>query len=165
MDAALRRNLGDALADKLDEEVIDDLLTGSRLGNNNSSTEDDFDSYRKRFLYDRIDGTWATEASDIRVLMGAASYGHAAAAYRAAANADNGLGALRAESGGVRVTAHAPAVTGNKQNCLVRAGESTRLRGWIVAGDYDSGRSVHPEQKRRNHLDRRHAVRSQAAAG
>ena len=122
MDAALRRNLGDALADKLDEEVIDDLLTGSRLGNNNASTEDDFDSYRKRFLYDRIDGTWATEASDIRVLMGATSYGHAAAAYRAAANADNGLGALRAESGGVRVTAHAPTVSGNKQNCLIRRG-------------------------------------------
>ena len=122
MDAALRQNLSDALADELDEVVVDDLLTGSTLGNNNASVLDTYATYRKRFLYDNIEGIYATMASDVKFVLGSDSYGDMAASYRSNSSDMNALQALMAESGGVRVSAHAPATAGNKQNGLVRLG-------------------------------------------
>jgi len=119
---AWRTNLSDALADKLDEEVIDTLLTGTTLSANNASAADSYASYRKRFAYDAVDGTWASTVGDLRVLVGADTYGDMAATYRANESDMNALGALMQETGGVRVTAHAPATTGNKQNGVIRRG-------------------------------------------
>ena len=45
-----------------------------------------------------------------------------AATYRADANDQTALGNIQYETGGVRVSAHAPAVASNKQNALVRRG-------------------------------------------
>ena len=122
LDAALRRNLSDALADKLDEEVLDNLLTGSTLTQQDAGAADTYASYRKRFLYDRIDGTYAGGAGDLRLLVGAATYGDMAASYRSNSSDMNALGAILAEAGGVRVSAHAPAVASHKQAGLVRRG-------------------------------------------
>ena len=122
MDAALRQNLSDALSDELDEVVLDDLLTGNTLAANAAGAADTFASYRKRFVYDRIDGIYANQASDLKLLVGAATNGDMAATYRADEAAENALGSLQYETGGVRVSAHAPAVGSNKQNGLVRRG-------------------------------------------
>lgn len=122
MDAALRQNLSDALADELDEVVIDDLLTGSTLGANAAPSADNYAAYRKRFLYDRIDGIYAAMASDVKLVLGSDTYGDMAASYRSNNTEQNALGALMAESNGVRVSAHAPATASNKQNGLVRRG-------------------------------------------
>ena len=122
MDAALRQNLSDALSDELDEVVIDDLLTGSTLASNAAGAADTFASYRKRFVYDRIDGIYASQASDLKLLVGAATNGDMAATYRADEAAENALGSLQYETTGVQVSAHVPAVDTNKQNALVRRG-------------------------------------------
>ena len=122
MDAALRQNLSDALSDELDEVVIDDLLTGSTLAANAASAADDYASYRSRFAYTRIDGTYAAMAKDLKLLVGASTYGDMASSYRSMSSDMNALGALDYETGGVRVSAHAPAVGSNKQNGLVRRG-------------------------------------------
>ena len=122
MDAALRRNLSDALADKLDEVVLDDLLTGTTLGNNNAAAIDTFGSYRSRFVYSRVDGTWASTAPDIRMVVGSGTYSSMSTKFRGNSSDMDALMALMAETGGVRVSAHVPALNAGKQNNLVRRG-------------------------------------------
>ena len=127
MDASLRQNLGDALADKLDDEILtgtNGLLTGTILGNNNVSTETTYALYRSQFAYGRVDGTYAGTVADIRVVMGAGTYGHAAAQFRSANAGDRAaLEDLMDATGGVRVSAHVPDVSNaNKQNAVIRLG-------------------------------------------
>ena len=122
MAEALRMNLSDALADKLDEVVLDKLVLGNTLTANNASAADTYASYRKRFVYDRIDGKYAAVAGEVRMVVGAKTYGDMAATYRSDSDSMNALGAIMAETGGVRVSAHMPAVASDKQNALVRRG-------------------------------------------
>ena len=58
--------------------------------------------------------------------MGAATYAHAGGQYRSN-NADySALDALDRKTGGVRVSAHVPAVASHKQNAVVRLGMHDR---------------------------------------
>ena len=125
MGEALRMNLADALADGLDKQVIagtSGLLSSNNLTANNAAAVTDFAGYRSRFVYDRIDGTFAAMASDVRVVMGSATYGHAASQYRGDHADFNALDALMRVTAGVRVSAHVPNVAANKQNAVVRRG-------------------------------------------
>ena len=125
MDAAIRTNISDAMADKLDDVVLsgtNGLFTGTVLPNNNASAADEYASYRKRFLYDAIDGTWASESTDCRILVGSDTYGDMAGTYRSTSDSTNTLTTLRGESSGVRVSAHVPATASSKQNAVVRRG-------------------------------------------
>ena len=122
LDAALRQNLNEALSDKLDKVVVEHLLTGAVLDANAAGAADDYASYRKRFVYDRIDGIYAAEAGDLRLALGASTYGDMAGTYRSNESDMNALGAIMDETGGVRVAAHAPAVNNKKQQGLVRRG-------------------------------------------
>ena len=90
MDAALRENLSMGLSDGLDRQVLvgtNGLFTGTILDNHNVSAVTTYALYRSQFVYGRIDGRYASVAGDIRVLMGADTYAHAAAQYRG--NNDN----------------------------------------------------------------------------
>ena len=125
MDEALRMNLSEALADGLDKEVIagaNGLLTGANLANHNAAAVTTFADYRSLLVFSRIDGTFASEGADIRVVMGGPTYAHAGGQYRSN-NADfSALDSLMRISGGVRVSAHTPAVSGSKQNAVIRRG-------------------------------------------
>ena len=51
MDAAIRQNLSEAMADKLDQQVLagaEGLFTGTKLPNHNAGADDDYATYRKR---------------------------------------------------------------------------------------------------------------------
>ena len=127
MDTSLRQNLGDALADKLDDEILtgtNGLLTGTILANNNVAAVTSYALYRSQFAYGRVDGTYAGTVADIRTVMGAATYGHAAAQFRSANAGDRAaLEDLMTATGGVRVSAHVPAPTNaHKQNAVIRLG-------------------------------------------
>ena len=126
MEEALRLNLSDALADQLDDEVLNGadggLFVGTKLDNNNTSTADDYASYRKRFVFDRIDGKYASMAGDLRVLVGADTYGDMAASYRGNNDNTDALTALMRDTGGVRVSAHVPVTASSRQNGVVRLG-------------------------------------------
>ena len=126
MDMALRENLSMALADGLDDQILSGttgLLTGTILANNNVSAITDFAGYKSDLLYGRVDGTYASGAGDIRLLVGAGTYAHAASVYRATENNYSALDVLMQAAGGVRVSAHVPAVSNsNKQNAIVRLG-------------------------------------------
>ena len=126
MDASLRSNLGDALADKLDDEILtgtNGLLTGTILANHNVAALTNYAGYRERTGYARVDGSFAGSIADIRLLMGSETYGHAATQFRSDTAGDRAaLEDLVSVTGGVRVSAHVPAVASNKQNVLVRLG-------------------------------------------
>ena len=125
LDSALRENLSMGLMDGLDAAVIsgtNGLLTGSVLGNHNVTDTTTYALYRSQLAYDRVDGRYASGTEDIRLVMGAEGYGHAASVYRGNNDNMDALMALKRETGGVRVSAHMPDESSNKQNQLVRLG-------------------------------------------
>ena len=72
-------------------------------------------------LYGRVDERYAYDLSDIRVVMGAATFGNAASKLPTNGE-ENALARIRTDSGGVRVSAHVPVVASMKQNAVVRLG-------------------------------------------
>ena len=125
MGEALRMNLSDALSDALDKEVLagtNGLLTGTNLANHNVSTETTFALYVSQFGYGRVDGKYAGATGDLRIVMGSATYAHCGGEYRHANADDIALERLVAITDGVKVSAHVPGVSSNKQNAVIRLG-------------------------------------------
>ena len=117
-------NMG--LEEKLDYEVIAGaagLLTGTNLANNNVNAVTAFADYISRFGYARVDGRYAAELADLRIVAGAGTYGHMGSVYRSN-NADYSVvDSLMSKTAGIRVSAHVPAVTvAHKQNAVIRLG-------------------------------------------
>ena len=137
MDAALRENLSMGLADGLDYQVLrgtNGLFTGTVLANHNVTDATTYALYRSQLLYSRIDGRYAAVAGDIRVLMGADTYAHAAAQYRGNNDNQDALQAIMDASAGVRVSAHVPDTASSKQNAVVRLGSYTDMVAPIWEG-------------------------------
>ena len=125
MGDALRDALQGGIMDKLDSEIMrgtNGLLTGTNLANHNASTETTFAAYISNFGYSRVDGQYAASGADVRLVMGSATYAHAGGQYRHANADDVALDRLTEITGGVRVSAHVPDVSGSKQNVLIRLG-------------------------------------------
>ncbi len=126
MDAALRENLSMALGDKLDQQILagspNGLLAGNNLTKVAAGAVTDFAGYRKGLVYDRIDGTYASVAGEVKAVVGAPTLAHMSSTYRSNNADDSALDSVVRISGGVKVSAHVPAVASNKQNTLVRRG-------------------------------------------
>ena len=125
MGDALREALQGGIADKLDSEIMqgtNGLLTGTNLSNNARAAASDYAHYVAELLYGRVDGRYAYDLADIRVVMGSGTFANAAT--KLPTNGEqNALARIRNDSGGVRVSAHVPAVSNaDKQNALVRLG-------------------------------------------
>ena len=120
MDVSLRQNLSEALSEAMDQEVIDQLVAD--VTRSEASAVDTFGSYRKRLVYDNVDGRHANMESDIKVLLGGGSFAHISSVYRSGDADDSALDSLRRVSGGVRVSALIAAVADNKQDAIVRVG-------------------------------------------
>ena len=122
MDAALRMNLADALADALDAKIIDGLIAG--LANPaDPGGQADFAAYRE-LAYGLVDGRYAASAADVRLLFDTETYRKASGIYRDAGTGqnDSALDVLMRAAGGVRVSAHMPAPAGaNKVATIVAA--------------------------------------------
>ena len=124
MGDALREALGGGLADKLDKEILqgtNGLLTGTILDNHAQAAASSYADYVAQLLYARVDGRYAFDLSDIRVVMGSDTFGNAATKLPADGE-QNALARIRSDSGGVRVSANVPAAASMKQNALVRLG-------------------------------------------
>ena len=126
LDAALRMNLSDALSDALDKEIVvgtNGLLTGTNLANHTVSAATGFGSYRSGLCYGRIDGKYASEESDIRLVVGEETLGDMAASYQTAGSGEvSALDSLRSVGVQVRVSAHVPDVASARQNVIIRRG-------------------------------------------
>ena len=137
MSDALRMNLSDALADKLDQQVLngsEGLLNGTNLDNHNVSTQTTHPLYLTQFGFGRVDGKYAAVAADLRIVAGSATYAHMGGTYRSGNTADYSvLERLMAITGGIKVSAHVPAVASNKQNAVIRLG----MRRDMVAALWD----------------------------
>lgn len=125
MDMSLRAALNAAVTEKIDYEILrgtNGLLTGTNLPNNAATVAASFASYRSELAYGRVDGRWAMDTDELRVLMGSATFAHCANQYRGTDGSESALDSLKMATGGVRVSAHFPAVASNKQNTIVRLG-------------------------------------------
>ena len=124
MGDTLREALGGGIADKLDSEIMrgtNGLLTGTNLDNNARAAASDYAHYVAELLYARV-GRYAYDLADIRVVMGAGTFANAATKLPTNGE-ENALARIRNDSGGVRVSAHVPAVSNaDKQNAVVRRG-------------------------------------------
>ena len=126
MGEALRSNLSEALADKLDQQILaggSGLLHGTILANHAAAAITSYANYRSELAYGRVDGTFAGSVGELKIVMGSETYGHAASAFRSTNAGDRAaLEDLMQVTGGVKVSAHVPAVSGNKQNVVIRLG-------------------------------------------
>ena len=99
------------------------LLTGTNLANHNVSAVTTYANYRSHFAYGRVDGTYASGVGDIRSVVGSGTYAHASGVFRSDNAGDRAaLEDIMAATGGVKVSAHVPAVASNKQNAVIRLG-------------------------------------------
>ena len=129
LDSALRQALNGGLEEKLDGELIagtEGLLTGTNLANHAAAALTSFALYLSQFAHGRVDGRYAAGLADVRTVAGSATYAHMGGHYRSN-NADySALDALEKKTGGVRVSAHVPAVASTKQNAVIRLGSADR---------------------------------------
>ena len=131
MGDALREALGGGIADKLDKEILqgtEGLLTTGKLTAHAQASASTYANYVAELLYARVDGRYAFDLADIRVVMGSDTFGNAATKLPTNGE-ENALARIRSDSGGVRVSANVPAASSDKQNALVRLG----LRADMVA--------------------------------
>ena len=129
MDAALRQNLSDGLADGLDKQNIVGAggligTSGLTLRTGDASATATYATYRG-LIYDAttLDGRFAAMVSDLRVLMASDTYAHAAGVYRGNQDNTDGLAVMMRSTSGVRISAHIPAVGGdNDGDVVIRKG-------------------------------------------
>ena len=125
LDSSLRLALSGGLEEALDKQAIsgtDGLLTATNLPNNNVSAVTTFQLYLSGLLYGRVDGRYARTPGDVRMIVGQGTFSHASGAYKGNNSDESGVERLQEKSGGLRVSAHVPAVASNKQNALIRLG-------------------------------------------
>ena len=135
---ALRMNLSDALSDELDKQILTNatngLFAGTNLADNDASAVGTFVTLKKRIVYDAIDGKYATNAGDLRVVLGAASYAFAGGVYRGNNSDVDALEAIMGKVAGVRVSSHVPAEASNKQELVVARGTAQHVAVAIWSG-------------------------------
>ena len=80
------------------------------LTNGRASAADTFASYRSRFVYAQIDGSFANSEADIRLLVGSATLQDAAVLYRSESADDGGRFASTCLQAALRVSPNIAAV-------------------------------------------------------
>ena len=128
---ALRMNLSEALADELDDQILTNtsngLFSGSNLDDHDASAVGTFVTLKKRVVYDAIDGKYANNAGDLRVVLGSASYAFAGGVYRGNNSDVDALESITSKVAGIRVSSHVPAVASNKQELVVARGAAQHV--------------------------------------
>ena len=86
------------------------------------SAEATFASYLSDLVYSRVDGRYADTAQALRIVAGTATYAHAGSVFRQAETDRTALDRIMQLTGGLRVSAHVPAIASTKQQVIVRLG-------------------------------------------
>ena len=120
MDAALRAALNSSLSEALDATLLTQLVADvTRV---NAAAVNTFATYRSALVYGNIDGRYAATEADLRILVGSKTLAHASTKYRGNTADDSAVDSLRRITSGLRVSPHVAAVSGNKQDTIVRKG-------------------------------------------
>ena len=125
MGESLRQALNEALSESLDVQIVsgaNGLLGGTNLAAHAQAAVDTYATYVGKLGFARVDGRYASNAKAVKVLMGSATYAHAGSVYRGDQSQESAVDRLMTITGGVRVSAHVPAVTSTKQQTIVRLG-------------------------------------------
>ena len=125
LDPSLRLALNSGLQEKLDNQAVngsDGLLNGSNLSNNNVTSTTSFSQYMSQLLFSRVDGRYARQPSDVKILVGQTAFSHASSVYKASETDETAQERLAARSGGMMVSPHVPSVASKRQNTVVRLG-------------------------------------------
>ena len=120
LEASLRENLSEVLMSLLDAQLIvgDGLLGNAITAPGNPDGVADYDDYVGA-LAEQVDGIYANETSDVRMLIGPATYQHMLRVYRTGSNTErSALERVRELSGGVRASAHVPGVAAKRQGAV-----------------------------------------------
>ena len=117
---SLQSSMAMGLSEAVDKVTVAQVITDSTKVA--QGTTDTWTSYRKRLIYDRIDGRFAPSESALKLLMGGATLEDASVEYRTNQSDESAVDALRRLSGGVRVSPHIAAASSNKQDVIVRRG-------------------------------------------
>lgn len=129
---ALRQNINSALTEKLDKEMMDQIVTDVAR-TDAVATVESFATYRSRLVYGRLDGRYAMMEGDLRMLVGFETLAHMSSAYRSNNADDSAVDSIRRISGGVRISAHIATVAtapANRQDVIIRRGS---LQDAVVA--------------------------------
>ena len=127
MAGALRTNLNAAISDKVDSEVVNGaggfFGTGGLAAPTAPTVTATFPTYRG-LVYGRIDGRYASVASDVRLVVGSETYQKMASTYRGNSDNTDALASLLSVSAGVRVGAHIadPTTNLNDQDLIAALG-------------------------------------------
>ena len=117
---SLQSSMTMALSEAVDSKTVAQVISDSTKST--QSTTDDWDSYRKRLIFDQVDGRFAPSESALKLLLGADTLSDAAVEYRTNQSDESAVDSLRRLSGGVRVSPHIAATASNKQDVIVRRG-------------------------------------------
>lgn len=122
MDMALRDNLRAALSEQLDNQVIADVLANGTAQDESAALVTLESAVTS--LYNAVDGRYANMTSQLRILLGLATYRALGAKFRAQGSNDSALAELDALAGGLRTKSSGFAAVGNtkKQKSLIRLG-------------------------------------------
>ena len=130
MEASLRENLSMGLQDGYDKQILagtNGLFAGTNLANHNVTTATTWDLYMSQLVYGRIDGRYASTSGDIRMVAGNAVYADMGATYRNTSVDRSVLDRIMDVTGSVRVSAHVPAPSSNRQDVVIKLGGSTGM--------------------------------------
>ena len=127
MESALRHDIGMVMRDQLDEQIVNGNGNAPHMSGilhqlADPDAPDDvatFDGYVSA-LAAGVDGLWAHDLADVRVLCGPKTYRHAAATFR---GTDGGVSAsqyLRTHAGGFRATKRIAGPAANIQQAILR---------------------------------------------
>ena len=126
---SLRSTLSEALSDGLDRQILvgaNGLLAGNNLAHVAAAARTTYMGYRAKLAYDHVDGRFANAPSDLRVVVGSATYTDVANVYGTDVGLPSALEGLTTPSllGGLRVSAHVadPAGATSRQFAIIRRG-------------------------------------------
>ena len=127
MGDSLRMALNEGLSEGVDQKLVagaSGLLTGANLTSHDAgATVTSYDEYVSRFGFGRVDGRYAARRSDLKVLLGSATYAKAGSTYRANETETSALDRLMEIVADVKVSAHVPVVAATKRQLgLIRLG-------------------------------------------
>lgn len=137
MDSSLRENLSMGLEDGFDDQILsgtNGLFTGTNLANHDVTDATTFDLYMSNLAYNRVDGRYANNTSDLKMVVGTTTYAHMGETYRNTTVDRSVLDRMMEVSNGVRVSAHVPAAASNRQNVAIKLGSSTGMVAPIWEG-------------------------------
>ena len=123
MAESLRQNLSMALMDGLDKQIIANTTTGL-LGSGitapgNPAARAEWTDF-KAAATGAVDGTYADGPDSLRMVIGAPTYQRATSVYRGTTTEnEDGYEVMRRLTGGVRVSAHVPAVANKRQDAII----------------------------------------------